>query len=184
MKATDLLDKERAKYYRKEYAISFSILFLVMLVIVLAILLYIANDENAPAKQKYVESTETISEQQSQIGDLKTQISDLQSQLDAEKAAYNELSNEKSSVEDLTQQAYEEGWNDACYEYDLEPNSDDIPAYDYVAEIDKDNSPTAYITPSGNRYHLSQSCAGENAIQTTIADASDKGYTPCAKCAQ
>ena len=119
-----------------------------------------------------------------QSDSLAAQVQDLQSQLDAEKAAYNELSNEKSSVEDLTQQAYEEGWNDACYEYDLEPNSDDIPAYDYVAEIDKDNSPTAYITPSGNRYHLSQSCAGENAIQTTIADASDKGYTPCAKCAQ
>lgn len=119
-----------------------------------------------------------------QSDSLAAQVQDLQSQLDAEKAAYNELSNEKSSVEDLTQQAYEEGWNDACYEYDLEPNSDDIPAYDYVAEIDKDNSPTAYITPSGNRYHLSQSCAGENAIKTTIADASDKGYTPCAKCAQ
>lgn len=119
-----------------------------------------------------------------QSDSLAAQVQDLQSQLDAEKAAYNELSNEKSSVEDLTQQAYEEGWNDACYEYDLEPNSDDIPAYDYVAELDKDNSPTAYITPSGKRYHLSQSCAGESAIQTTIADASDKGYTPCAKCAQ
>lgn len=187
MKATDLLDKERAKYYRKEYAISFSILFLVMLVIVLAILLYIANDENAPAKQKYAEATETISEQQSQIGDLKTQISDLQSQLDAEKAAYNELSNEKSSVEDLTQQAYEEGWKDACWEYGLEPDEDDIGGYDYTAHLDDGEdpeSPTAYITPSGKRYHLSQSCAGENAIQTTIADASNKGYTPCAKCAQ
>lgn len=118
------------------------------------------------------------------VDDLNAQIADLQSQLDSKTAEYNELSNEKSSVEDLTQQAYEEGWNDACYEYDLEPNSDDIPAYDYVAEIDKDNSPTAYITPSGKRYHLSQSCAGENAIKTTIAEASDNGYTPCMNCAQ
>lgn len=129
----------------------------------------------------------TVSKAKAQIAtvdDLTAQIADLQSQLDSKTAEYNELSNEKSSVEDLTQQAYEEGWNDACYEYDLEPNSDDIPAYDYVAEIDKDNSPTAYITPSGKRYHLSQSCAGENAIKTTIAEASDKGYTPCMNCAQ
>lgn len=129
----------------------------------------------------------TVSKAKAQIAtvdDLNAQIADLQSQLDSKTAEYNELSNEKSSVEDLTQQAYEEGWNDACYEYDLEPNSDDIPAYDYVAEIDKDNSPTAYITPSGKRYHLSQSCAGENAIKTTIAEASDKGYTPCMNCAQ
>lgn len=129
----------------------------------------------------------TVSKAKAQIAtvdDLNAQIADLQSQLDSKTAEYNELSNEKSSVEDLTQQAYEEGWNDACYEYDLEPNSDDIPAYDYAAEIDKDNSPTAYITPSGKRYHLSQSCAGENAIKTTIAEASDKGYTPCMNCAQ
>lgn len=119
-----------------------------------------------------------------QSDSLAAQVQDLQSQLDAEKAAYNELSNEKCSVEDLTQQAYDEGWSDACYEYGLEPDEEDIPAYDYAAELDKANSPTAYITPSGKRYHLSQSCAGENAIQTTIADASDKGYTPCAKCAQ
>lgn len=137
--------------------------------------------------EQIYQNAATVSKAKAQIAtvdDLNAQIADLQSQLDSKTAEYNELSNEKSSVEDLTQQAYEEGWNDACYEYDLEPNSDDIPAYDYVAEIDKDNSPTAYITPSGKRYHLSQSCAGENAIKTTIAEASDKGYTPCMNCAQ
>lgn len=132
----------------------------------------------------------TVSKAKAQIAtvdDLNAQIADLQSQLDAKTAAYNELSNEKSSVEDLTQQAYEEGWNDACYEYDLEPDSDDIPPYDYISHLDEPSepaSPTAYITPSGKRYHLSQSCAGENAIKTTIAEASDKGYTPCMNCAQ
>lgn len=122
-----------------------------------------------------------------QSDSLAAQVQDLQSQLDAEKAAYSELSNEKSSVEDLTQQAYEEGWQDACWENGIEPDTDDIGGYDYTAHLDDGEdpeSPTAYITPTGKRYHLSQSCAGENAIQTTIADASDKGYTPCAKCAQ
>lgn len=190
VKATDLLDKERAKYYRKEYAISFSILFLVMLVIILAILLYIANDENGPAKQKYAEAAETISEQQSQISDLKSQISDLQSQLDAKTDRCNELAGELDGMNvanNETQEVYEEGWIDACDNYGIDADTGDVPDYGYygkMSEPDEPTSPTAYITPSGKRYHLSQSCAGENAIQTTIADASDKGYSPCAKCAQ
>ncbi|WP_418127675.1 hypothetical protein [Agathobaculum butyriciproducens] len=121
------------------------------------------------------------------VDDLNAQIADLQSQLDSKTAEYNELSNEKSSVEDLTQQAYEEGWQDACWENGIEPDTDDIGGYDYTAHLDdgdEPESPTAYITPSGKRYHLSQSCAGENAIKTTIAEASDKGYTPCMNCAQ
>ncbi len=142
---------------------------------------------NVALNEQIAENTAKVSAAKTQIANidnLNAQIADLQSQLDSKTAAYNELSNEKSSVEDLTQQAYENGWNDACYEYDFEPNPEDIPTYDYVAEIDKANSPTAYITPTGKRYHLSQSCAGENAIQTTIAEASEKGYTPCMNCAQ
>lgn len=132
----------------------------------------------------------TVSKAKTQIAtvdDLNAQIADLQSQLDSKTAEYNELSNEQSSVEDLTQQAYEEGWQDACWENGIEPDTDDIGGYDYTAHLDDGEdpeSPTAYITPSGKRYHLSQSCAGENAIQTTIAEASDKGYTPCMNCAQ
>lgn len=141
------------------------------------------SDLNAQLDQSAADLA-TAQSAAAQSDSLAAQVQDLQSQLDAKTAAYNELSNEKSSVEDLTQQAYDEGWSDACYEYGLEPDEEDIPAYDYVAELDKANSPTAYITPSGKRYHLSQSCAGENAIKTTIAEASDKGYTPCAKCAQ
>ena len=132
----------------------------------------------------------TVSKAKAQIAtvdDLNAQIADLQSQLDSKTAEYNELSNEKSSVEDLTQQAYEEGWQDACWENGIEPDTDDIGGYDYTAHLDdgdEPESPTAYITPSGKRYHLSQSCAGENAIKTTIAEARDKGYTPCMNCAQ
>lgn len=142
---------------------------------------------NAALNEQIAENAAKVSAAKTQIANidnLNAQIADLQSQLDSKTAECNELSNEKSSVEDLTQRAYDEGWSDACYEYGLEPDEEDIPAYDYVAEIDKANSPTAYITPSGKRYHLSQSCAGENAIKTTIAEASDKGYTPCMNCAQ
>lgn len=142
---------------------------------------------NVALNQQIAENAAKVSEAKTQIANidnLNAQIEDLQARLDSKTSEYNELSNEKSSVEDLTQQAYEEGWNDAYYEYDLEPNAEDIPTYDYVAEIDKANSPTAYITPSGKRYHLSQSCAGENAIKTTIAEASEKGYTPCMNCVQ
>lgn len=80
--------------------------------------------------------------------------------------------------EDDMSAAYDDGWSDACRAYGIveETNS--------TATTVAPASPTAYITPTGKRYHLSQSCAGENAIQTTIADASEKGYTACAKCAQ
>lgn len=123
-----------------------------------------------------------------QADDLTAQLADLQTQLDATKADLAEKVNEQGNVEDLTQQAYEEGWKDACWEYDLEPDEDDIGGYDYTQHLDDESSepasPTAYITPTGKRYHLSRSCAGDNAIETTVAKATDQGYTPCAKCAQ
>lgn len=83
-----------------------------------------------------------------------------------------------NDAQDAMQSAYADGWSDACDTYGIVEEDDSTAATAVPA------SPTAYITPSGKRYHLSQSCAGENVIQTTIADASDKGYTPCAKCAQ
>lgn len=47
----------------------------------------------------------------------------------------------------------------------------------------KDTSKTIYITPSGSKYHYSQSCAGDNAIKTTLNQVKDT-YEPCKKCAQ
>lgn len=47
----------------------------------------------------------------------------------------------------------------------------------------KDTSKTVYITPSGSKYHYSQSCAGDNAIKTTLNQVKDT-YEPCKKCAQ
>ena len=40
---------------------------------------------------------------------------------------------------------------------------------------------TVYITPSGNKYHLSASCGGKNSYSVAISDIG--GRTPCKKCA-
>lgn len=45
------------------------------------------------------------------------------------------------------------------------------------------SSPTVYITPTGARYHISAKCAGDNAIETTLDEATSQGYTPCGLCA-
>ena len=45
------------------------------------------------------------------------------------------------------------------------------------------SSPTVYITPTGARYHISAKCAGDNAIETTLDEATSQGYTPCGRCA-
>ena len=39
-----------------------------------------------------------------------------------------------------------------------------------------------YITPSGIRYHLSESCAGPTATPTTLTEAENLGRTPCKIC--
>lgn len=44
-------------------------------------------------------------------------------------------------------------------------------------------SRTVYITPTGARYHYSEKCAGDNAIETTLDQAQAQGYTPCGRCA-
>lgn len=45
----------------------------------------------------------------------------------------------------------------------------------------KDTSITVYITPTGSKYHYSRSCAGDNAIETTLNQVKDT-YEPCGKC--
>ena len=44
-------------------------------------------------------------------------------------------------------------------------------------------SRTVYITPTGAKYHYSKSCAGKNAIETSLESAR-QSYDPCKKCAQ
>lgn len=43
---------------------------------------------------------------------------------------------------------------------------------------------TVYVTPSGEKYHYSASCAGKNARATTLSAAQASGKGPCSKCAR
>lgn len=45
------------------------------------------------------------------------------------------------------------------------------------------NSRMVYVTPTGKRYHYSASCAGKNATEATLDQATARGLTPCKKCA-
>ena len=40
-----------------------------------------------------------------------------------------------------------------------------------------------YITPTGKKYHLSPDCAGENKIESSLNEATDRGFEPCKRCA-
>lgn len=41
-----------------------------------------------------------------------------------------------------------------------------------------------YVTPTGKRYHYLASCAGKNAIETTLEKAISQGKTPCKTCVE
>lgn len=47
---------------------------------------------------------------------------------------------------------------------------------------EKDTSPTVYVTPYGEKYHFSASCAGSNATKTTQNKAISSGKDRCQKC--
>lgn len=62
---------------------------------------------------------------------------------------------------------------------------DDCSAYSLtVRGLDKTDGKVVYVTPTGEKYHFSKSCAGENAIATTFWDVRQYEYEPCGKCAQ
>lgn len=42
---------------------------------------------------------------------------------------------------------------------------------------------TVYITPTGEKFHIKESCAGENAIETELEKIGEK-YTACKRCAK
>ncbi len=44
------------------------------------------------------------------------------------------------------------------------------------------NSRTVYVTPTGKRYHYSNSCNGGTYIASTLDEALARGLTPCKKC--
>lgn len=45
-----------------------------------------------------------------------------------------------------------------------------------------DQNSIVYISQSGKRYHLSATCAGKNASETTLKNAEELNKTPCQKC--
>lgn len=63
----------------------------------------------------------------------------------------------------------------------------------YTTKIDETFSSTKeeteqitgiYVTPTGKRYHYLESCAGKNAIETTLEKAISQGKTPCKTCVE
>ena len=51
-----------------------------------------------------------------------------------------------------------------------------------VTVVEKDTSRTVYVTYTGQKYHYSSSCAGDNCRSTTLNKAINAGYDPCSKC--
>lgn len=53
-----------------------------------------------------------------------------------------------------------------------------------IKKLDSSEGRVVYITPNGEKYHTSASCAGENAMKATYHDSVNYGYEPCGKCAK
>ncbi len=68
--------------------------------------------------------------------------------------------------------------------YDLWEYGEDADGYIIsIMKMDQSDGRVAYVTPTGEKYHFSERCAGENAIKTTYRDAVNSDYDPCKKCA-
>ena len=53
-----------------------------------------------------------------------------------------------------------------------------------VQGLDSREGRIVYMTPSGEKYHFSKECAGENYIETTLHDVESMEFKPCGKCAR
>ena len=64
---------------------------------------------------------------------------------------------------------------------------DDSEGYSYtdveIVGMNEAEGRVVYVTPTGEKYHFSSECAGENYITTTLNDALGYEYTACHKCA-
>lgn len=71
-----------------------------------------------------------------------------------------------------------------CTEYDLATKGEDTEGYYLdIRKLDSSEGRIVYVTPSGEKYHFSESCAGDGATKTTYRDATVYEYEPCGKCA-
>ena len=71
-----------------------------------------------------------------------------------------------------------------CTEYDLVTKGDNAEGYYLdIRKLDSSEGRIVYVTRSGEKYHFSESCAGDGATKTTYRDAIVYEYEPCGKCA-
>ena len=71
-----------------------------------------------------------------------------------------------------------------CTEYDLATKGENVEGYYLnIRKLDSSEGRIVYVTPSGEKYHFSESCAGDGATKTTYRDATVYEYEPCGKCA-
>ena len=69
--------------------------------------------------------------------------------------------------------------------YDYLTQGDDASGFILdVVKMDSSDGKVCYITPTGEKYHFSASCAGENATKTTYRDVIAYDFGPCGKCAK
>ncbi len=66
----------------------------------------------------------------------------------------------------------------------LESEKVSVSVVETLNEDDIDNSDMVYITPTGKKYHLINTCGGENSYKSTLNEANTLGKEPCIKCAQ
>lgn len=53
-----------------------------------------------------------------------------------------------------------------------------------IRKLDTEEGRIVYVTPSGEKYHYSSNCAGENAVATTYYDVTMMEMKPCGNCAE
>ena len=87
----------------------------------------------------------------------------------------------------LIVRAKKEGYHyfDIISTYDLITLGEEAPGIELqIHALDSRDGQVVYVTPTGEKYHFSADCAGENAITTTLYDAEADEYDPCGKCAR
>ena len=69
--------------------------------------------------------------------------------------------------------------------YDLATKGEDAECYWIdICQLDTKEGQVVYVTPTGEKYHFSKECAGENAQKTTYKDVLAYEYQPCGKCVE
>ena len=68
-------------------------------------------------------------------------------------------------------------------EYELEKRGEEAQGLIFsIRKLDSSEGKVVYVTPTGEKYHYSADCAGENAIRTTYYDAEMLEAEPCGRC--